>query len=202
MKVDKLKYLLIAIYYAATVLCAEIQGAEEQRDELTTCNNSRYAEFLEEYNSIREDHQCLLRKMPQLHNASMGIDDEAAKIIALGIKYNTSLNYVDLNHNNITSEGIRYLAHALSGKPITQFHMHGSKIGNEGHKELAKAIRTWSDINTLNLNCTDLGDEGAEALADAVKDKIKLTTFYCGTGHNMTSEGAKKLFSILANRSY
>lgn len=188
-------FFVLAFLPYQKVWCMEDPSLEGNQSSL------RYTEFLSEYNSIGKDHQCILKNISQLHNSSLGIDDEAAKSIAIGIKYNTTLNYVDLNHNNITVEGIKYLAFALTGKPITQFYMHGSKIGDEGHKELAKAIKTWTDITTLNLNCTDLGDKGAEALAEALKDKSKLTTFYFGTGYNMSSEGSRKLFKILSNRT-
>ena len=89
----------------------------------------------------------------------------------------------------------------MSGKPITQFHMHGSNIGDEGHKELAKAIKTWTNVTHLNFNCTGLGDVGAEALADALKGKNKIVVCHFNVQNKLSSEGTEKLFKALANRT-
>jgi hypothetical protein len=200
MKINKLKAISTSACCLVAALWSDSQGTEGQRISLENDQYSlKYSEFLAEYNHIGEDHQCSLKNLVALHNASSKIGDEAARAIAIGIKYNTVLNYVDLNHNNITAEGIKYLALSLTGKDIIQFHMYGSKIGDEGHKELAKAIKTWTNISHLNLNVTDLGDEGAEALADALRGKNKLVFLDFNLENKFSSKASEKLFKALAN---
>lgn len=180
MKMNKSKNLLIAVFHIVILLCSKVQCSDE-------------------YSWPREDHCSGLRSTTKMHYASLNIGDEAAKCIANGIKNNIVLNYVDLNCNHITLEGIKYLAIALKNKPITEFYMSGSKIGDQGHVLLAEAIKTWPNLTHINLNETDLGDVGAEALGDALKDKIKLSVIYIGAGNKLSPEGSEKFFRKLAN---
>ncbi len=43
-------------------------------------------------------------------------------------------------------------------------------IGNVGANALAVNIKSCTKLRTLNLSCNEIGDEGAMAIANAVKD--------------------------------
>lgn len=195
MNINKFKYLSITFFYLVISLLSGIQCAEEISN---TERTDSYSNFLQEYNNISEDHQCFLRNQTHLHYAPLKISDESAKSIAFGIKNNTVITYLDLTYNCMTSEGIRYLTHALMGKPITQFHMHGGKIGDQGHILLAEAIKTWP-ITHLNVNSTDLSDAGAEALYNALKGK-KLEGLWWEKENKLSEKGVICMLNIAANR--
>ncbi len=176
MKLNKISVILFSFYLIATL--------PSMASNLNT-------------DDVKDNDQFPLSVMTQLHYASFDIDDEEAKIIAIGLKYNKIINYIDLNHNQITKTGIKDLSRSLIGKPITQFHIHGSKIGDEGHIALAEAVKTWTGLTHLNVNMTDLGDIGANALCEALRDK-KIQIFHFNNGHKMSLEGKRNFLKKLA----
>jgi Ran GTPase-activating protein (RanGAP) involved in mRNA processing and transport len=152
------------------------------------------------FDSVSSSHKSFLKTQTYLHYSGAGINDEGAEALAIGLKHNTVIVHVDLNHNKITKAGIKNLALSLTGKPVTQFHIYGSKIGDEGHVLLAEAVKTWKDLAGLDVRETDMGDVGLNALADALKGKDKLQTFLFAS--NKISQGSStKLLKILAGFS-
>ncbi|KAL6062397.1 C-src tyrosine kinase [Balamuthia mandrillaris] len=97
---------------------------------------------------------------------------EAEGMIALaeGLKTNTSLTDVNLMQNEIGDEGARALAEALKeNNSIKCLDISGNNIGR-GAMDLAEALRHNQTIRYLVLSENMLYDEGATAIAAAMKE--------------------------------
>ena len=82
MKINKLKAISIAVCCFVVALCSGSQGMD--RTSLEDHQSSlKYSEFLLEYNSIGEDHQCSLRNMDRFDYASLGFGDEVQNPLQL-----------------------------------------------------------------------------------------------------------------------
>ena len=69
-------------------------------------------------------------------------------------------------------------------------------VGDEGAAALAGALKTNTALTTLALWDNNIGDEGAAALAGALKTNTALTTLYLGN-KNIGNEGAVALAGAL-----
>ena len=76
----------------------------------------------------------------------------------------------------IGDEGSRALAEALkTNGALTTLDLMGNSIGDEGARALAEALKTNGALTTLNLQGNSIGTEGARALAEALKTNGALT---------------------------
>ncbi len=83
----------------------------------------------------------------------------------------------------------------LVGPTFTTVDLRSNKIGAEGAKALAEALKTNASLTTVNLEGNEVGDEGAKALAEALKTNASLTTVDLW-GNKIGDEGAKALSEI------
>ena len=107
--------------------------------------------------SIQIDGDHVLKNLAKLflYDNMIDTDDcyELAKLLQGG---NSTLNYLDLQHNKIDDEGITVLANALqSNTSLQNLELRGNKIGVEGMTSLLKLVNDISSIKaTLNSNHT------------------------------------------------
>ena len=135
-------------------------------------------------------------QLRHMHFEDLGLNDEDARFLGEKLTSNQVISHINFNHNKFTTEGIRMLAAALMNKPVTHFHLHGSPIGDEGHIALSEAIGTWNRLVCLNVNCTDLGDQGAGALLTALRGK-KLHSLWFNAEHKISQENIRLLIRNL-----
>ncbi|KAK3281841.1 hypothetical protein CYMTET_10391 [Cymbomonas tetramitiformis] len=104
-----------------------------------------------------------------------------AILLTNDLVFNTSLNTLDLEGNNIGNEGAEALAAALSPNEegvfntfLNTLNLGRNNIGNEGAEALAAALSPNEEgvfntsLNTLDLESNGIGPEGVQALADAL----------------------------------
>ena len=95
--------------------------------------------------------------------------DDGALISAEGLKFNCSLQELDLSSNNITTTGVTEIMHYAC--PLRRIDFSCNDIGDDGAKQVADKLKHKS-LKELNLSRYDIGIDGAEALADAITSDV------------------------------
>ena len=114
---------------------------------------------------------------------------------------NCKLNSLNLNHNLVTDEGVKYLAKALKHNncKLDSLNLADNELTNEGVKCLAEALKHSNcKLKSLNLAGNEsVTDEGVKYLAEALKDSnCKLKSLNLA-GNEFTDEGVKNLAEAL-----
>ena len=109
------------------------------------------------------------------------------------------LNSLNLNHNLVTDEGVKYLAKALKHNncKLDSLNLADNELTNEGVKCLAEALKHSNcKLKSLNLAGNEsVTDEGVKYLAEALKD-CKLNSLILWQ-NNVTDKGVKYLAEAL-----
>ena len=108
------------------------------------------------------------------------------------------LNNLNLEHNNITDEGVKHLSTALThtNSKLNCLDLEHNNITDEGVKHLAIALtHTNCKLNSLYLGHNNITDEGVKHLATALTHtncKLKSLNLY---NNNITDKGKNLLTS-------
>ena len=147
------------------------------------------------------------------HNEILMINLSGNKIGCLGCKEiseflesstsvsdgNCKLSSLNLNHNLVTDEGVKYLAKALKHNncKLDSLNLADNELTNEGVQCLAEALKDSNcTLSSLNLAGNEsVTDEGVKYLAEALKD-CKLNSLILSK-NNVTDEGVKYLAEAL-----
>ncbi|MCD6035114.1 MAG: family protein 3-like [Rickettsiales bacterium] len=114
--------------------------------------------------------------------------------LVLGQKTLTTLH---LNDNKVGDEGVKALAEALkTNKTLTTLYLDWNKIGNTGAEALAEALKTNKTLTALDLSCNDIGNMGAGAILEALRTNKTLTTLHLGW-NEIDKTGAEAILEAL-----
>ena len=158
----------------------------------------------------------------KMQNAILVIDLRCNNIGSLGCKEISKLcsrnviesnckplRSLNLSRNEITDDGVKYLAGALNDRncKLNSLNLSGNKIKDKGVKYLADALKGSNcKLNTLNL-ASNGTDEGVKYLAEALKDSnCKLNSLHLPADNffkntNVTDEGVKYLAEALKHKN-
>ncbi|KAL0229348.1 hypothetical protein GEMRC1_013966 [Eukaryota sp. GEM-RC1] len=111
--------------------------------------------------------------------------------------FSPSITMLDLRCNRIGSEGARALAEALKvNSTIIEIYLDKNSIGPEGARALAEALKVNSTIIEIYLDKNSIGPEGARALGEALKVNSTITHISL-FANSIGSEGARALAEAL-----
>jgi hypothetical protein len=98
--------------------------------------------------------------------------------LAKALEDNHTLTTLVLDNNNLISRDLKYLADALKGpngnKTLTTLYISNSKIDDDGAIALAGALKTNNTLTTLNIFNNLITDVGAKAFSEALKTNYTL----------------------------
>ena len=107
-----------------------------------------------------------------LYYSNKLIGDDIAKMIAIALTGNTSLEILFLNRCDIGNDGAKALAAAVKDHPsLDQLWLdYNDKIGDAGAIALATALRENPILTCLSILCRDIGVNGKVALKALLDD--------------------------------
>lgn len=106
-----------------------------------------------------------------------GMDDEAVAEIAAGLAHDeTNVEFVSLDFNTFGDDGVAALSQINSS--VTELHLFGNRVSDIGADHLADALRANLTLQSLILSCNRIGDRGAVALAQALTVNTTLTKIW------------------------
>lgn len=119
-------------------------------------------------------------------------DDGAVEALAQLIEHGAAVEEIYVEGKDLTDSAAKSLARCLrSGPSIRLLSARTTSIGCDGAKELAQAMKeTDSEVLAIvDLSRSEIGDSGAEALADALKSRSRRLKKLSLEGCQLTDEG-------------
>ena len=103
-----------------------------------------------------------------------------------------SVKFLDIGSNQIDAEGAKYIAKALASGDcaVEELILRANRLTDEGAIAIAAAIKKNTSLTKLDLSFTSLADAGLVALANALVGNVTLKTLLLGG--NKFGPGAKK----------
>ncbi|XP_044501477.1 RAN GTPase-activating protein 1 [Mangifera indica] len=140
-------------------------------------------------------------KVLHFHNNMTG--DEGALAIAEMVKHSPVLEDFRCSSTRIGSEGGVALAEAL-GKctHLKKLDLRDNMFGVEAGLALSKALSAFPALTEIYLSYLNLEDEGAEALANALKESAPSLEALELAGNDITAKGAASLAACVAAKQF
>ena len=122
---------------------------------------------------------------------------EAAAVIAKQF----SASEIRLYDKGLTAHDATVVAEILkSNTSVTKVHLQNNEeIGDEGAKALAEALKVNATVKDLLLMDCGIGDDGAAALAEALRSNTSLTRLWL-QGNGVSEQGKQLLRDAVAGR--
>ena len=117
------------------------------------------------------------------------IGTEGAQVLAKSVNLG-NLTELNLGGNDIGMEGAQALANSVNLRNLTELYLGGNNIGTEGVQALADSVNL-GNLTELDLSWNEIGTEGARALANS-ENLRNLTKLYL-IGNSIGMEGAQAL---------
>ena len=130
-------------------------------DEGLACIDSLMKEWTPPLSTVKTLHTLYLQSC---NNSPDGI-----KCVANILSRFTSLQSVSLIDMNICDEGVRLMSGSLQWCCISVLILSHNKIGDDGARAIAHALRGCEVLSVLDLSGNGIQDAGTEALSDALR---------------------------------
>ncbi|CAF4307587.1 unnamed protein product [Rotaria magnacalcarata] len=115
-----------------------------------------------------------------------------------GIGISSSSSSSNLGRNQISAEGIQFLANALeTNKTLTSLNLGGNELGSNGIEILATALQYNNTLSALYVGRNSVGIGGAQHLANLLNHNSKLVKLDLQS--NEISDGIQYLADALQN---
>ena len=106
-----------------------------------------------------------------------GIRNDGAAALGECLKYNKSLTTLDLSYYDIGDDGAAALGECLKyNKSLRTLVFSADFIGDDGAAALGECLKYNKSLTTLDLSQNDIGDDGTAALGECLKYNKSLTT--------------------------
>jgi len=127
------------------------------------------------------------------------MDNDGAKAIAGALSSGTVvLDKLDVGYNSLNEQAALGIVRAAQQQDkITFLGLGGCGIGPIGAKEIADYIQFTAVLAELQLSANNIGDNGAIAIADALKSGTTVLTNLGLSSNNIGPEGAKAIAGAL-----
>ena len=109
---------------------------------------------------------------------------------------NNEINEIEELRDIFSEEQIKQLYEALKANTSVTKLVLFNQIGDEGAKAIADILKENTSITVLYLLGNQIGDEGAKVIADALKTNTSVTVLYL-PGNQIGVEGAKVIADAL-----
>ena len=129
------------------------------------------------------------------------IGSEGTTALADALKQNSTLRRLSIFMNQIEAEGATALSDALKqNSTLKELYISSNQIGDKGARALADALKKNSTLTVLNISSNQIGDWGMKALADTLRQNFTLKTLYI-YNNPIGAEGSIAMFNALKQNS-
>jgi Ran GTPase-activating protein 1 len=140
-------------------------------------------------------------KVLHFHNNMTG--DEGAAAIAEMLKQSNLLEDFRCSSTRVGLEGGVALAEALgSCSHLRKLDLRDNMFGVEAGIALSKSLFAFADLTEVYLSYLNLEDEGAEALANALKESAPSLEVLDMAGNDITAKGASSLVACIVAKQF
>lgn len=137
----------------------------------------------------------------QFHNNMTG--DEGAVAISEIVKRSPVLEDFRCSSTRVDSEGGIALAEALrTCTCLKKLDLRDNMFGVEAGMALSKTLSAFADLTEIYLSYLNLEDEGAEALANALKESAPSLEVLDIAGNDITTKSAASLAACIAAKQF
>ena len=105
------------------------------------------------------------------------IGDEGAAALADGFERSSRCETLDLNRNTIGNAGAASLSQLIASPDtnvMRRLMLVGNKIGDEGARYLAEAIKASKSLSKLNIQYNSLSEASKTLLKNAKSKKLEI----------------------------
>ncbi|CAJ1969285.1 unnamed protein product [Sphenostylis stenocarpa] len=142
-------------------------------------------------------------KLKVLHFHSNMTGDEGAIAIAEIVKNSPALEDFRCSSTRVGSDGGVALAEALGAcKHLRKLDLRDNMFGPEAGVALSKVIPAFTDLTEINLSYLNLEDDGAEALANALKESAPSLEILDLSGNDITAKAAASLAACISSKQF
>ncbi|CAJ1942750.1 unnamed protein product [Cylindrotheca closterium] len=152
-------------------------------------------QVIELENIVRRNHSAI--HLTSLKLANNGLTENSTTALANILTHQVeTLRDLDLTQNPLKHSGLTPLVDQLiAGRPVSQLHtlnLTKTMLGNQGASALASLLRFNTSLRHLNLSSNKLGNKGIKTLAPALQNNSHLETLNV-SNNNISSVGGNFL---------
>ncbi|KAF5731532.1 RAN GTPase-activating protein 1 [Tripterygium wilfordii] len=129
--------------------------------------------------------------------------DEGAVAISEMVKHSSALEDFRCSSTRVGADGGIALAEALRiCKHLKRLDLRDNMFGVEAGVSLSKSLYAFADLTEVYLSYLNLEDEGAEALANALKESAPSLEVMDMAGNDITAKAASSLAACIAVKQF
>ncbi|KAI4349516.1 hypothetical protein L6164_010097 [Bauhinia variegata] len=142
-------------------------------------------------------------KLRVLHFHNNMTGDDGAIAISEIVKRSPALEDFRCSSTRVDSVGGVALAEALGTcAQLKKLDLRDNMFGVEAGVALSKAIPAFAGLTEIYLSYLNLEDDGAEALADALKESAPSLEVLAMAGNDITAKGTASLAAFIASKQF
>ncbi|KAJ8602243.1 hypothetical protein CTAYLR_003619 [Chrysophaeum taylorii] len=144
-------------------------------------------------------HGLRTDKLCFLHGANIGA--EGAAMVAAALEHNATLERIVLQQSDVGPEGVAFLVAALdkTSNNLTGLWLPGNNIGDQGANLIAQALAKDVKITDLHIGNNNITDWGALRIAEALNHNSTLELLRISDNH-LTDDARARLQYAAAQR--